>query len=104
WLALGDGAACTRAARAGRLRDRDSQRRYSVDFSVSRGTVRTAIKNLECGIFQIHDPPVSKVNIHGLSGWPSVPRMPSSSSIFSVRNRSSGLVNLISSTRLKPAY
>ena len=37
-----------------------------------------------------------------LSGWPSVPRIPSSSSTFTVRNRSSGLVNFSSRTRFAP--
>src|SRR4029453_3703362 len=52
----------------------------------------------------VYEPPSANVSVQGLRGWASVPRMPSSKSIFNVRKRSSGLVNRISRTRLGPLY
>ncbi len=45
-------------------------------------------------------PPVENVSVHGTSGTPSLARMPSSSSTLTVRNRSSGLANRNSRTRV----
>ena len=47
-----------------------------------------------------YDPPSVKLSVHGLSGCWSVPRMSLPSSIFNVRKRSSGLANVMTSSRL----
>ena len=111
WIALADGAARAGAAGARGLRHRDREWRTADAVGVPHRPVTTSTAETAeqqyslrelcefCG-YRRYDPPSENVSVHGLSGWPSVPRIPSSSSTFSVRKRSSGFVNFSSSTRL----